>query len=717
MAVIFYAVGGEGMGHATRSEAVINSLLSKGHKIVIFSYERAFDYLSESFAGKDNIMEVNKIAGVNFIYEQNEFKLGKSILHEASKIDAFLLKNTFVIINSIIKYNPNLIITDFEPFSNLLSKLLKIPLICIDNINFAAKCAIDRKYAKLFSNKFIEYILDFDGDYNYITTVFDVPLKEKYKHNTRLVGPIIRDYFYSGYKEEKDFILVYQTSKSNNKLFPVLKQTDQEYIIYGFNEDRRDGNLLFCKSGKEKFAEDLISCKGIITNGGFSLISEAVTLNKPIYSIPVRKQNEQEMNGYYIEKEGWGITSKEINLDDLNYFMKNLGKYRTNLEKVSFKKDELFILLEDKIKLLTDNYKLPTRIKLITGIKINYEKSIKKTYELFYLREKIGLWKPSAQFIKDKAKKMTELLWIKRRTENEETIKTRIISLGILEKEFKVSSKESLSYHIYHSNYKSAKDINIILFHGLGGNKTSFINTIFKLLELSNSEINFNILFIDLAGHGRSTNFQAIEDYSFATQAKVINKIVNREFGEKSKYIAIGHCYGSFMAIKLASLYPERVGNLVLISSNPFQQKHRKLLFKLIHNKITRDSLKLLFRKYNLTKLSENFDYNEFRNSSDYNIQRIFIDIKNTSLKGYFASLYNLLYSPIYNDFESLHKLKKDILMIHGEKDRIFSFDLVRKQAELHNIKFIGIPNTNHLPVFNAIDVLAEIIFLEVIVK
>lgn len=717
MAVIFYAVGGEGMGHATRSEAVINNLLAKGHQIVIFSYERAFDYLTETFSGRDNILGIREIAGVNFVYENNEFKLGKTVLKESVKIEAFLLKNSFVIINSIVKYNPNLVITDFEPFSKVFSKLLKIPLICIDNINFAAKCTIDKKYAKLFSNKFIEYVLDFDGDYNYITTVFDVPLKAKYQHNTSLVGPIIRDFFYTNIKEEKNFILVYQTSKSNSALFNILKQTNQNYHIYGFNEDRKEENLLFCKAGKEEFAADLISCKGIITNGGFSLISEAVTLNKPIYSIPVRKQNEQEMNGYYIEKKGWGITSKVINLDDLNYFLKNLDKYKTNLESISFDKNELIILLEEKIESLIKSYELPTRIKLITGIKVNYEKSIKKTYELFYSRDKFGIWRPSAKFIKNKAKKMTELLWIKRSTENDETIKTRIEKLGLIEKKFEVSIKESLSYHIYHSDFKSEKNINIILFHGLGGNKTSFINTVFKLLELSNSEINYNILFIDLAGHGRSTNFQAIEDYSFTSQAKIINKIVNIEFGEKSKYIAIGHCYGSFMAIKLASLYSDRVDDLVLISSNPFKQKHRKLLFKLIYNKITRDSLKLLFRKYNLTKLSENFDYDTFKNSSDYNIQRIFIDIKNTSLKGYFASLYNLLFSPIYDDFENLLKSKKDILMIHGEKDRVFSFDLVRKQAELYNVKFIGIPNTNHLPVFNAVDTLAEIIFLEVIVK
>lgn len=605
MAVIFYAVGGEGMGHATRSEAVINNLLLNGHKIVIFSYERAFDYLTKSFAGKDNILEIKEIAGVNFIYEQNEFKLGKTVLHEAAKIDEFLLKNSFIITNSIVKYNPNLIITDFEPFSNFFSKLSKIPLICIDNINFAAKCAIDKKYARLFSNRFIEYVLKFDGDYNYITTVFDVPLKAKYQHNTSLVGPIVRDYFYKNTKKEKDFILVYQTSKSNNKLFPVLKQTDQEYVIYGFNEDHRDGNLLFCKSGKEKFAEDLISCKGIITNGGFSLISEAVTLNKPIYSIPVKHQGEQEMNGYYIEREGWGITSKEINIDDLKQFLDNLEKYKRKLEKITFDRDDLFKSLEEKIELLVSEYKLPTRLKLITGIKNGFEKSIDQIHGLFHIKIKGKLTAriPSPKYIREKAKKMTALLWIKRKVEKDAALRVKIRSLGILEKYFIIFDKEKISYFIYNSDSKAEKHINIVLFHGLGGNKSALINTISNLLDISKNKIAYSILLIDLAGHGRSTNLQNIEEYSFKVQSKVFIKIINREFGENSNFITIGHCYGSFMAVTLTSLFPERTTDLVLISSNPFQTECRKKLNRFFQNSPTRSFLKLFFKTSRFKKI------------------------------------------------------------------------------------------------------------------
>ena len=313
MATIFYSISGEGMGHSTRSEAIINHLISKGHKLVIFSYGRAFDYLSESFKTNKQILEVVKISGVNFVYEKNNFKLGKTIIRESSKISPLLIKNTSIFLNMTLKYKPSLILTDFEPISNKIARVIGIPLICIDNINFITKCRIDKKFRTSIIKNFTGQILKFNGDYNFITTVFDVPLKRKYEKNTYLVGPIIRNYFKNVELVKKNHILVYQTSKSNDYLMDILKETDEEYIIYGFDKTQIDKNLIFKKPSKKGFAKDLISCKAIITNGGFTLISEAVTLEKPILSIPVKRQIEQEINAYYVNKSGFGVCFEKIN--------------------------------------------------------------------------------------------------------------------------------------------------------------------------------------------------------------------------------------------------------------------------------------------------------------------------------------------------------------------------------------------------------------------
>ncbi len=394
MGLIFYAVSGEGMGHATRSEVVIKHLLNKKHKLVIFSYDRAFKYLKKEFKGKKNILEVVEISGINFVYEKNEFKLGKTVLQESSKIKPFLVDNNRIITDKIVEYSPNLIISDFEPFSATIASLLKIPIIAIDNQGIFSKCKLDEKFENLLQIKFVQYLRSFLGDYNFIITFFNVPIKKKCKHNSYLIPPILREQILKAKIEKKEHILVYQTSVSNERLFDILKATDENYVVYGFNKSKVDNNLIFKKPSKKEFSKDLASCKAVITNGGFTLMSEALYLKKPVYSIPVRKQIEQEINGFYLEKFGFGIYSQEINFQNLTYFLNNLKTYEQNLKKLKLDVNN-FDMLDQKINHLIKKYEIPKRTQMLSNIVNRRDEVINRFLEQ---RKK---WKKFTKKIKD----------------------------------------------------------------------------------------------------------------------------------------------------------------------------------------------------------------------------------------------------------------------------------------------------------------------------
>ena len=716
MGIIFYAVGGEGMGHATRSEAVIKHLLLNHHKLIIFSYDRAFDYLNQTFKTEKNVLEIIKITGINFIYEENEFKLKKTIIKESKKIPSFLIKNIAIFLNNILKYNPSVIITDFEPISNNIARILSIPLICIDNLTFLTKCQIDNQFKNSIGREFNKKIINnYQGDYNFITTIFDVPLKQEYINNTYLVGPIIRDCFNNIKVINKNFILVYQTSKSNNKLFKILKQTSENYIIYGFNKEGIDNNLTFKKPSKKEFAKDLINCKAVITNGGFTLISEAVTLKKPIYSIPVLHQIEQEINGYYINKFKWGVCSKEINKKDLKLFLNNLEEYGIELVKLNHHKNDLFRLLDKKIKYLIGSYKKPSRLKRITQVKNIYDTLVQRLLNLIYGDYEIKNLISSSTHLITKSHLFSRLDFFKTKKKEIRQSKdiNQILNLKLIEKYLKLNKDEKISYSIYTSAFKSNKQINLVFLHGLGGNKSVFIDLIIKMLKLSKEKINFKIILIDLAGHGKSTNFKSLKKYNFLNQSKYIKKIINKELGEQSKIDLVGHCFGSFIAIKLTNLLEKRVKHLFLISSNPFLSKSKEINFKIVQNKVMQKTLKLLFKNTKFNKTLINYDYKEFKKSSDYNARRIFLDIKNTSLKGYFASLYYLSFNSIEKDFQELLQKKTKIVMIHGKKDKIFPYENIKKEVKNKNIKLVSLSESNHLPVFNSRGELVKIILSE----
>jgi uncharacterized protein (TIGR00661 family) len=374
MPVIFYSVSGEGMGHATRSQVIIEHLISKGNKVAIFSYDRAYKYLKEIFSGNKNVLEVVEITGINYIYEKNEFMIGKTIARESRKTRAFVFANSSIYVDRILKYSPVIMITDFEPMAAFTARLLKIPLLCIDNINLITKCKVSPVFARSVQIRLVDYLRIFDGSFNFITTVFNLPIKERYKHNTYVTGPVIRKELIAEKVRIQDFILVYQTSRSNDKLFDVLKRTDERFIVYGFNKASKDGNIILKQGGKD-FAKDMLSCKAVITNGGFSLISEAVYLKKPIYSVPVKHQIEQEINGYYIQKKGYGICSKEIRVDRLKYFIANLEKFRKNIPDIEIND---FEQIDRRIAILKHSYKGQTRAEILLTIKSNYTKTARK---------------------------------------------------------------------------------------------------------------------------------------------------------------------------------------------------------------------------------------------------------------------------------------------------------------------------------------------------
>ena len=131
-----------------------------------------------------------------------------------------------------------------------------------------------------------------------------------------------------------DHIVVYQTSDSNIELMKNLKKVKENFIVYGFNKDLVDGNLTYRSFNEDAIYEDMRTAKAILTNGGFTMISEAIYLKKPVYSIPANGNFEQILNGYYVKKLGYGEFHNNFNNKLIRKFIKNIPKYRENLDKV-----------------------------------------------------------------------------------------------------------------------------------------------------------------------------------------------------------------------------------------------------------------------------------------------------------------------------------------------------------------------------------------------
>ena len=189
---------------------------------------------------------------------------------------------------------------------------------------------------------------------NYIINLsyFFPPIKANLHKRITLCDPLLSDNITRIPHHKKGFILVYQTSSSNNKLIDDLIHIDHKFIIYGMNKEAKEGHMEF-KLFSDDFIHDVANAEAIITNGGFSLISEALYFKKPILSIPVKGQFEQELNAIFIDQLGYGKMLTTSTIQDIKIFIKNKMKYEKNLEKYNPDPKQALHILDKKISELT----------------------------------------------------------------------------------------------------------------------------------------------------------------------------------------------------------------------------------------------------------------------------------------------------------------------------------------------------------------------------
>lgn len=338
---ILYGVPGEGMGHATRSKVVIDHLLKSGHEVCVVSSGRAFQFLNREFPTK-----VIEIKGFHFAYKNAEVSTTKTFFSNLKSAGKNLIYNTAKKRLIEKSFYPNIVISDFESFTFFFAKEHKLPLLSIDNMQVMDRCILDLEIPIKEKNNYLlaKNIVRAKVpacDHYFVSSFFDVAVKKK---NTSLVPPIIRNAIQSAIRSEGNHIVMYQTSSSLKTVRQTLAELPEEtFLVYGMNTDSKEGNVIFKPFSESGFINDLASSKAVIANGGFSFISEAVYLQKPVYSFPIHKQFEQWMNAAYIEKSGYGRHFDELSADnlkaflyDLPIFKKRLSSYRQNGNNVLF---------------------------------------------------------------------------------------------------------------------------------------------------------------------------------------------------------------------------------------------------------------------------------------------------------------------------------------------------------------------------------------------
>jgi uncharacterized protein (TIGR00661 family) len=189
---------------------------------------------------------------------------------------------------------------------------------------------IDARYRKdLLADKLIIKSMVWGAKFYLVTSFFETPVRRK---DTFMFPPVVRKEVQDLKSKSGDYILVYQNSEFGG-LAKALKSVDMKFVIFGMNKKGVEGNLEYKGYSEKEWLKYLAGCRAIIATAGLSLISEALYLNKPYLTVPVKKQTEQMINAKYLVDMGYGMSMGRSSGAEIKGFIDKLPTLEKNLKK------------------------------------------------------------------------------------------------------------------------------------------------------------------------------------------------------------------------------------------------------------------------------------------------------------------------------------------------------------------------------------------------
>lgn len=300
---IVYGVHGYSRGHASRAGTVLSELV-KQHEVMIFAGRDAEKILSEQYT-------INSVPVLAYEYtDRGKISFVKSLKHNLPiLVDLARHGRQFNRVKALIKaFDPDLVISDAEPFTNRVSRSLQLPLVSFDHFGIMVHCRVPLRWQdrlRSWIDRTAYQTLLGRSDKQLISSFYDAPPRTS---NVQLIGPLLRDEVFRVKPSQGDHLLVYFNNGSYQitpEVADTLRSLDLPMRVYGTTFTGRDGPIDFRPTSNQAFLEDLASAKAVISTAGNQLVGEATYYGKAMLVLP-EDTVEQRMNASAVERLGIG---------------------------------------------------------------------------------------------------------------------------------------------------------------------------------------------------------------------------------------------------------------------------------------------------------------------------------------------------------------------------------------------------------------------------
>ena len=270
-----------------------------------------------------------------------------TVIKNLSKINKKNYQSLKKLKNEIDKFKPEIVISDFEPYSVHYGRKKKIKIIGFDNEHYISEGKYNLPGKYKVQQLISRFIISFYKTEKLI--IFTLPGQQLKKNSSaKRVMPVIKEELIKSKAKIGKHILVYNSIINDSEKHKIFSQFNERFIVFGPYKNKVQGNIALREFNEKEFNKALISAKAVITFGGINVISEAIYLKKPLLVIPIKNQFEQALNALYIKENKYGEFYEELTEKGLKHFLNNLDNYRVKSYKPGNK--ELFNLIDKELK-------------------------------------------------------------------------------------------------------------------------------------------------------------------------------------------------------------------------------------------------------------------------------------------------------------------------------------------------------------------------------
>ena len=360
MAKIVYGVSGEGSGHSSRAREMINHLQDLGHTVKVVSYDRGYKNLKDDF-------DVFETEGLHIASLDNRVSKVKTFTENLQRLPEGHRKLQALRKEIFKAFEPDCVLTDFEPMTAYLASHYNLPLITIDNQHrlryMSYPCPSHLQIDRRLTVGIIRAMVP-RPDISLVTTFYFGQAKN---NRSFFFPPILREDVLALQPYDGDHILVYLTSGFESFLKKLKSFKREQFIVYGYDREAREDHITFKPFSKTGFLQDLASCKAVMATAGFTLMTESFYLQKPYLALPMHGQFEQEINGYLLSRLGYGINLRRINATAIGNFLYRIPDYTRELKTYAAEdnrriKSKLAELLDNDCAVAREYHQRRTRV-------------------------------------------------------------------------------------------------------------------------------------------------------------------------------------------------------------------------------------------------------------------------------------------------------------------------------------------------------------------